>query len=40
MINGEAYCGASVGLIREIIPAAMVVQKLAEGYEEIIKKLI
>ena len=40
LINGEAYCGASVGLIREIIPAAMVVQKLVEGYEEIIKRLV
>lgn len=40
LINGEAYCGASVGLIREIIPAAMVVQKLVEGYEEIIQKFV
>jgi hypothetical protein len=40
LINGEAYCGASAGLIREIIPAATVIQKMVKGYEEIIKKLI
>jgi enoyl-[acyl-carrier protein] reductase II len=38
--NGEAYCGASAGLIKEIIPAAMVVQNLVEGYEKILKKII
>jgi hypothetical protein len=36
LINGEAYCGASVGLIKEIIPAASVVQKLVEGWQDII----
>ena len=36
LINGEAYCGASVGLIKGIIPAASVVQKLVEGCQEII----
>jgi enoyl-[acyl-carrier protein] reductase II len=38
--NGEAYCGASAGLIKEIIPAARVVQNLVEGYEKILKKII
>lgn len=38
--NGEAYCVASAGLIKEIIPAAMVVQNLVEGYEKILKKII
>ena len=38
--NGEAYCGASAGLIKEVIPAAMVVQNLVEGYEKILKKII
>jgi enoyl-[acyl-carrier protein] reductase II len=38
--NGEAYSGASAGLIKEIIPAAMVVQNLVEGYEKILKKII
>jgi len=39
LTEGEAYCGASAGLIREIIPAAAVVQDLVEGYEEIIENL-
>ncbi|MBE9573050.1 MAG: nitronate monooxygenase [Proteobacteria bacterium] len=39
LTEGEAYCGASAGLIREIIPAAAVVQNLVEGYEEIIENL-
>jgi enoyl-[acyl-carrier protein] reductase II len=37
--NGEAYCGASAGLVKEIIPAGMVVQRLVQGYKEILKKL-
>jgi enoyl-[acyl-carrier protein] reductase II len=37
--KGEAYCGASAGLIREIIPAAMVIRRIVERYEEIIKKI-
>jgi hypothetical protein len=37
--NGEAYCGASAGLIKEIIPVAIVVQNLVEGYEKIIENL-
>lgn len=40
LMNGEAYCGASAGLIREIIPAATVIQKMVKGYEEIIKKFV
>lgn len=40
LINGEAYCGASAGLIREIIPTATVIQKMVKGYEEIIKKFV
>jgi len=39
LANGEAYCGTSAGLIREIIPVAVVVQNLVEGYEEIIENL-
>jgi enoyl-[acyl-carrier protein] reductase II len=37
--NGEAYSGASAGLIKEILPAAEVVQKLVEGYQTVIKKI-
>jgi enoyl-[acyl-carrier protein] reductase II len=39
LFNGEVYAGASVGLIREILPAATVVRKMVEGYKEIIKKI-
>ncbi len=38
--NGEAYCGASASLIKEILPAAVVVQRLVEGYQEIINKTV
>jgi len=37
--NGEAYCGASAGLIKEILPAARVIQELVEGYNKVVKKI-
>jgi len=37
--NGEAYSGASAGLINEILPAAEVVQRLVEEYQKVIKKI-
>jgi len=37
--GGEAYCGASAGLIKEIIPAKDVVRQLVEGYEKVLKQL-
>jgi len=37
--NGEAYAGASAGLIKEILPAAEVVQRLVEEYQKVIKKI-
>ena len=37
--NGEAYCGSSAGLITEIIGADEVVQRLVEGYDEVVKRL-
>jgi enoyl-[acyl-carrier protein] reductase II len=37
--GGEAYCGASAGLIQEIIPAKDVVRQLVEGYEQVLKRL-
>jgi len=37
--NGEAYSGASAGLIKEILPAAEVVQRLIEGYRNVVKKI-
>jgi enoyl-[acyl-carrier protein] reductase II len=38
--EGEAYCGTSVGLIKEILPAALVVERIVTGYREVIEKLI
>lgn len=38
--EGEAYCGSSAGLIKEILPAAIVVQRIVTGYREVIEKLI
>jgi enoyl-[acyl-carrier protein] reductase II len=40
LTEGEAYCGASAGLIKEIAPVALVIQRLLEGYEEVIKRLV
>ena len=37
--GGEAYCGASAGLIKEILPAGDVVRQLVEGYENILNRL-
>jgi len=37
--GGEAYCGASAGLIKEILPAKDVVRQLVEGYEQVLKRL-
>jgi enoyl-[acyl-carrier protein] reductase II len=37
--NGEAYSGASAGLIREILPAAKVIRELVEGYNKVVKKI-
>lgn len=39
LLNGELYAGASVGLIKEILPAATVIRGLIEGYEKIIQKI-
>jgi enoyl-[acyl-carrier protein] reductase II len=35
-IDGELYSGSSVGLIKEVLPASLVVKRLVEGYEEIL----
>ena len=37
--NGEAYSGASAGLIKEILSAAEVIQRLVEGYQKVIKRI-
>jgi enoyl-[acyl-carrier protein] reductase II len=38
--EGEFYAGSSAGLIKEIIPAAKVVQDLVEGYQKVIEHLV
>ncbi len=40
LVNGEFHCGASVGLIKEILPVATVIRGLVEGYERIVKKMV
>jgi enoyl-[acyl-carrier protein] reductase II len=37
--GGEAYCGASAGLVKEILPAKDVVRQLVEEYEQVLKRL-
>jgi enoyl-[acyl-carrier protein] reductase II len=38
--EGEIFAGASVGLIKEIIPVKQVFQNLVKGYEKVIAKLL
>lgn len=40
LVNGEFHCGASVGLIKEILPVATVIRGLVKGYERIVKKMV
>lgn len=37
--KGEAYCGASAGLIKEVLTVQEVVDCLVKGYEKIVKQL-
>jgi enoyl-[acyl-carrier protein] reductase II len=37
--NGEAYCGASAGLIHDICTARDVIRRLIKGYPAVVKKL-
>jgi len=39
LADGELYCGSSVGLINEIVPASLVVKRLVEEYEKILGTL-
>jgi enoyl-[acyl-carrier protein] reductase II len=36
--NGEAYCSSSAGLIHDIISAGEVVQRMVDGYPEVLKR--
>jgi len=40
LAEGEVYCGASGGLVDQVIPAVMVVQNLVDGYRDVIEKLL
>jgi len=40
LVNGEAYCGSSAGLIKDIVPAALVVRRLVEGWQEVMDGLL
>jgi len=37
--NGEAYCGASAGLIKESLSAAEVIRRMVEGFNNVVKRL-
>jgi len=39
LIGGEAYCGASAGLIKKVMTVSSVIQQLVEGYEPVVKTL-
>jgi len=39
LAGGEAYSGASVGLIKEVLSTDEVIQSLVEGYQKILKSL-
>lgn len=39
LVNGEAYCGASVGLIKEILPAGEIIRRLVQDYQEILNRV-
>lgn len=40
LVNGDAYSGSSAGLIKEILPAAVVVENLIKDYDEIMHQML
>jgi enoyl-[acyl-carrier protein] reductase II len=40
LVNGEAYCGSSAGLVKDIVPAALAVRRLVEGWQEVMDSLL
>jgi len=40
LAHGEAYCGSSAGLIKEILSAGEVIRRLVDGWDDTIKALI
>jgi enoyl-[acyl-carrier protein] reductase II len=39
LADGEAFCSASAGMIREVLPAADVMRRLVSSYEDVMKDL-
>jgi len=39
LLSGAASCGASAGLIHEVLPAAEVIRRLVEGYGKIVQRM-
>ncbi len=39
LVNGQAYCGAIAGIIKEIKNAAEVVQDIVTNYDKVLAKL-
>lgn len=39
LLNGDAYAGSSAGLIRDIVPAAVAVQRLVDEYSKTINRI-
>ena len=39
LVDGEAYCGAVAGMIKELVSAGDVVRELVEGYSEVVARL-
>jgi len=37
--GGETYCGASAGLIKEILPVKEVIRRLVDGYDKVVSSL-
>ena len=40
MVNGQAFCGAIAGMIKEVVSAGEVVRRIVEGYDAIVDRLM
>ncbi len=40
LVNGDAFSGSSAGLIKEILPAAVVVENLIKDYDEVMHQIL
>jgi len=39
LVEGEAYCGAGAGMIKEILSCAEVIRRIVDGYNAVVRKL-